>query len=146
MPAEGGHTRSHLDADGIQEAGHHPVVADDEQEFDDLGVLTGGREVRPRSVGDVDVRTDVVDGPEDAVVSWELAPGVDADVFMIDDRTTPDELAGFGDVATWNVIPAVASGQAVIGWRFLLSYCRADYARTFERLLEALRTADDTVV
>ena len=89
---------------------------------------------------------DVVDGPEDAVVSWELAPGVDADVFMIDDRTTPDELAAFGDVATWNVIPAVAAGQAVIGWRFLLSYCRADYARTFERLLQSLRTADDTVV
>jgi iron complex transport system substrate-binding protein len=89
---------------------------------------------------------DVVDGPEDAVVSWELAPSVDADVFLIDDRTTPDELAAFDAVATWNVIPAVAAGQAVIGWRFLLSYCRADYARAMGRLLDTLRTADDTVV
>lgn len=89
---------------------------------------------------------DVVDGPEDAVVSWELAPSVDADVFMLDDRTTPAELVAFGEVATWNVIPAVAAGQAVIGWRFLLSYCRADYARTIERLLAVLRLADDTVV
>lgn len=89
---------------------------------------------------------DVVDGPEDAVVSWELAPSVDADVFMIDDRTTEAELAQAQDVAVWAKIPAVAAGQAIIGWRFLLSYSRADYARTMQRLLATLRTAKDDVV
>jgi iron complex transport system substrate-binding protein len=88
---------------------------------------------------------DVLDGPEDAVVSWELAPEVDADVFMLDDRTTPEELAAFDALATWTAIPAVAAGQDVVGWRFLLSYSRAEYARTIERLLAALRGADDTV-
>ena len=92
-----------------------------------------------------DLGLDVVDGPDDAVVSWELAPDVDADVFMLDDRTTPEELAAFDDVATWTIIPAVAADQAVIGWRFLLPYGRAEYARTMRRLLAALRDADDTV-
>lgn len=92
-----------------------------------------------------DLGLDVVDGPDDAVVSWELAPDVDADVFMLDDRTTPEELAAFDDVATWTVIPAVAADQAVIGWRFLLPYGHAEYARTMQRLLAALRDADDAV-
>lgn len=84
----------------------------------------------------------VTDGPQDAVVSWELVDGLDADVFMIDDRTTPEELAEADQVPTWGSIPAVAAGQAVIGWRFLLSYSRAEYARSIERLLPVLRSAD----
>ena len=54
----------------------------------------------------------VTDGPQDAVVSWELVDGLDADVFMIDDRTTPEELAEADQIPTWGSIPAVAAGQA----------------------------------
>ena len=43
------------------------------------------------------------------------------------------------------MIPAVTADQAVVAWRFLLSYSRAEYARTIERLLDALATLDDTV-
>ena len=87
----------------------------------------------------------VTDGPEDAVVSWELVDGLDADVFMIDDRTTPEELAEADQIPTWGSIPAVAAGQAEIGWRFLLSYSRAEYARSINRLLPVLRAADSDV-
>ncbi len=89
---------------------------------------------------------DVFDGPQDSVISWELVEGVDADVFLIDDRTTPAELAELEGIATWNVIPAIAAGQSSTTWRFLVSYSRADYARTIERMLPALEAADPDVI
>lgn len=89
---------------------------------------------------------DVFDGPQDSVISWELVEGVDADVFLIDDRTTPAELAELEAIATWNVIPAIAAGQFSTTWRFLVSYSRADYARTIERMLPALEAADPEVI
>lgn len=89
---------------------------------------------------------DVFSGTQDSVVSWELVEGVDADVFLIDDRSTPEELADLSDVATWRVIPAVAAEQYSATWRFLLSYSRADYARTINRMLPTLTAADPDVV
>lgn len=89
---------------------------------------------------------DVVSGTEDAVVSWELVGDVPIDVLLIDDRTTPAELAEADGVATWKTIPAVGAGQFSATWRFLLSYCRADYARTIRRILPTLQAADPAVV
>jgi iron complex transport system substrate-binding protein len=89
---------------------------------------------------------DVRGGSEDAVVSWELVGDVDVDVFLIDDRTTSAELDEAGAVATWHTIPAVAAGQFSPTWRFLLSYSRADYARTIQRMLPTLTAADPTIV
>lgn len=89
---------------------------------------------------------DVLDGPQDAVVSWELVEDVDADVFLIDDRGTQADLDAIDDIATWNIIPAIEAGQYSLTWRFLLSYSRADYARTIARMLPTLEAADPDVV
>lgn len=89
---------------------------------------------------------DVFDGPEDSVVSWELVETVGADVFLIDDRTTEAELAETEGQPIWSVIPAVAAGQYSPTWRFLLSYSRADYARTINRMLPTMQAADPDVV
>jgi iron complex transport system substrate-binding protein len=89
---------------------------------------------------------DIASGTEDAVVSWELVGDVLVDVLLIDDRSTADELAEADDIATWRTIPAVAAGQFSPTWRFLLSYSRADYARTIQRMLPTLRDAQPDVV
>lgn len=89
---------------------------------------------------------DVLDGPQDSVVSWELVENVAADVFLIDDRGTQADLDAIDDIATWNIIPAIEAGQYSLTWRFLLSYSRADYARTIARMLPTLEAADPDVV
>lgn len=89
---------------------------------------------------------DIQSGTDDAVVSWELVGDVAIDVLLIDDRSTESDLAEADSVATWKTIPAVAAGQFSPSWRFLLSYCRADYARTIRRMLPTLEAADPGVV
>lgn len=89
---------------------------------------------------------DVFDGPQDSLISWELVPDVEADVFLIDDRTTEAELAEAEGLPLWSTIPAVAAGQYSPTWRFLLAYSRADYARTINRMLPTLTSADPDVV
>jgi iron complex transport system substrate-binding protein len=89
---------------------------------------------------------DIASGSQDAVVSWELVGDVPIDVLLIDDRSTAEDLAEADDVPTWKTIPAVGAGQYSATWRFLLSYCRADYARTIERMLPTLREASPDIV
>jgi iron complex transport system substrate-binding protein len=89
---------------------------------------------------------DIASGSQDSVVSWELVGDVPIDVLLIDDRSTADEIAEADAIPTWKTIPAVGAGQYSATWRFLLSYCRADYARTIERMLPTLRTASPDIV
>lgn len=93
-----------------------------------------------------DLGLDIHSGPEDALVSWELVEDVDADVFLIDDRTTEAELDQLSGEPLWEALPAVAAGQYSPTWRFLLAYSRADYARTINRMLPTLSAADPNVV
>jgi iron complex transport system substrate-binding protein len=89
---------------------------------------------------------DVFSGETDAAVSFELIGDITADVFLLDDRMTEDELAELGDNAVWEAVPAVAADQAAVGWRFLVTFCKADYTRSMDRIIPLLRDADPTVV
>lgn len=84
------------------------------------------------------------DAPEAELdtLSWELATEVSADVLLIDDRTTDEELATLAaENPTWNRIPAVAAGQAYATWRFALPYSYGALALSYEQLLPSIEGA-----
>lgn len=88
---------------------------------------------------------DVFDAPTDALITWELVDGIDADVFLLDDRMTDEELEALGGIAGWGAIPSIAAGQYSTTWRFLVPFSRAQLARTIERMLPTLQAADPDV-
>jgi iron complex transport system substrate-binding protein len=74
--------------------------------------------------------------------SWENAADITADVVVIDDRTTEEELAAFAtDHPTWSSIPAVAAGQLDTTWRFAVPYSYGAFARALAQVLPTIEAA-----
>lgn len=78
-------------------------------------------------------------------VSFELANKYPADLILFDSRFGPSGLDALADVGTWRTLPAVEAKQ-IVDWRALENWSYPAYTQDFERLTDAVKSANADLV